>query len=86
MSNETELSEQWHGWHTINVSRTVPDGFNVGAMKYNDSGFVKLYYIPFDRCKKSQMNKSFRIWHLPVDDWKIPEDKRLASHKKSTYN
>jgi len=61
MSNETELSEQSHSWHTINVSRTVTDGFNLAGMKYNDSGFVKLYYAPFDRCKKSQLNKNFRV-------------------------
>jgi hypothetical protein len=52
MSNETELSEQSHSLHTINVSRTVTDGFNVDRMKYNDSGFMKLYYIPLGRCRK----------------------------------
>jgi hypothetical protein len=62
MSNETELSEQPHCWHTINVSHTVTDSFNVGGIKYNDEGFVKLYYSPFDRCKKkSQLNKNFRV-------------------------
>jgi hypothetical protein len=52
MSNEMELSEQSHSWHTINVSRTDTDGFDVGGIKYNDSGFVKLYFIPFGRCRK----------------------------------
>jgi len=59
--SETKVSEQSHSWHTINVSRSLTDGFNVGGMKYNDSGVVKLYYIPFDRCKISQLNKNFRV-------------------------
>jgi hypothetical protein len=38
-------------------------------MRYNDSGFVKLYYIAFGRCSISQLNKNlvFNIFQLTTE-------------------
>jgi hypothetical protein len=48
----------------------------VGGMKCNDSGFVKLYYIPSDRCKKKRnWIKTSGNKILPADEWKMSQDK-----------